>query len=269
MTKNLYFQTVIQRANRPNAFAQSTFRFMASYTRLLLEVFIRKDFGERYFSFSKAINLTIFLGIVPLISKVFSMFWPGSIGAYSQGGFIPSQEGSSSFWLHYASWYIFLGYFVYKCIGHRNDLKRNPTVFDFARYSLSRGKIHPKFYEISLFGIEKGNKRFIEVFLEPALFFVIGVALIILTQRVGILIVFCSLWYRSSYIAAYAEGDHFIMDKIDEIICNEELKKTFVDDVDVDQTRGFDMPCNKPKSKELREQIMPLMIKEDEVLDAI
>lgn len=37
---------------------------------------------------------------------------------------------------------------------------------------------------------------------------------------------------------AYRQGDHFIMDKIDEMICNEEMVSSFVEDRDSSQTRG-------------------------------
>lgn len=140
-------------------------------------------------------------------------------------------------------------------------MKRLPTVFNFERYSLSAGIIHPKFYEISAFGV-KGNRRMIEVFLEPALFFLIGVVLWIIGQWLGILLVYASLWYRSSYIHAYAVGDHFVMDKIDEMICNEELKRNFVDDLPQKETRGFTTLGYKPADIEKRKQLFKMMTEE-------
>lgn len=274
MTKSLYYRNVIQRVNPSNAFNSPTFRYLASYTRLLLEVFIRKDFGERYFSLSKAINLFVVLGAFPLALNFVLKFRMQSrpqmpdlqnmphVPGMPDFQTAPEPAGDGfSFWVHWLTWYIFLALFLYQCIRHHKQMKRLPTVFNFERYSLSAGIIHPKFYEISAFGV-KGNRRMIEVFLEPALFFLIGVVLWIIGQWLGILLVYASLWYRSSYIHAYAVGDHFVMDKIDEMICNEELKRNFVDDLPQKETRGFTTLGYKPADIEKRKQLFKMMTEE-------
>ncbi len=253
MQKNLYFRSVLRRENLIKKFILGLFGSIASYPRMLLEVFIRKDFGERYFNLASAIYFALFTAALPLVAKGFMRYF--------------SDDEPSSFWWHYATWYIFLVLFLLKSFQHYQAMKRSPSVFDFARYSLSSGQFHPQFFKVQIPGI-KPDRRNIEILLEPGLFFVLGIVLWLIGQKVGILLTVCSIFYSFSYQLAYHNGDNFVMDKIDEIICNEELKKSFVDDAGQDETRGFQFIGRRPESKEMREKLMPLILEDDEALDA-
>jgi hypothetical protein len=44
----------------------------------------------------------------------------------------------------------------------------------------------------------------------------------------------------------------FVMDKIDEIILNEEMENAFVNDEDLNKTRGVQFYMRKPNGEELR-----------------
>lgn len=61
MKKNLYFQTMFQRTNGIKMIILDFFLSIASWPRLMIEVFIRKNFGERYFSLAAAITITVIL----------------------------------------------------------------------------------------------------------------------------------------------------------------------------------------------------------------
>ena len=54
MQKNLYYRAIARRENMFKLLLLSFFNFFSSYARLLLEVFTRKNFGERYFRLSSA-----------------------------------------------------------------------------------------------------------------------------------------------------------------------------------------------------------------------
>ena len=54
MTKNLYYRTVFMRVNSIKEIILGFFLAIASYPRMLLEVFTRKNMGERYFSLATA-----------------------------------------------------------------------------------------------------------------------------------------------------------------------------------------------------------------------
>lgn len=62
---------------------RSLFLVFASPSRMLLEVFIRKNFGERYFRFSAVLGLTALLTLIPFIPYFFTrLLLPVMWGAY-------------------------------------------------------------------------------------------------------------------------------------------------------------------------------------------
>jgi hypothetical protein len=63
--KNLYFEVMIQRNNVFKTFFLNIFLMIASIPRLCLEVFVRKSFGQRYFSFSTAMVVAFVLAAAP------------------------------------------------------------------------------------------------------------------------------------------------------------------------------------------------------------
>ncbi len=281
MKKNLYYRNTLRRENMLKVFILSLFSMFASYPRLLLEVFIRKNFGERYFKLSSALTVAFVLALCPYLWIKLATLWfrvssiipPGTssmlsnypIGADSTTMMSHSSSMLShapSLWPEYLTWYIFLILFVLMSIKHYFDIKRNPSVFDFAKFSLYAGKINPLFFKI------KNDPRLVECLIEPAVFFVVGFVLHFVGQKLGGLLIFCSVVYALSYAAAYWSGDNFVMDKIDEIICNEELEKAFVDDSDEDKTRGFRFRGKKPQDHDMRKKILPSMTDVEEIVIA-
>jgi len=272
--KNLYYRDTFARHNAIKLLFLSFCSLFMSYPRMLIEVFTRKNFGERYFSLSSAVILTVILAVLPMGISQISASWGGSevatesysyddsfsdvtqqaqnIEAATQGGLFPD----------FIAWYLYLAVFLGFCIKHYLDNRRSPSAFNFQRFTLSSGVIHPIIRNIKIGGFSP-DIRFFECYLEPVLFLVAGILLALIGQTLGWLLIVCSFFYSMSYISAYIGGDNFVMDKIDEIICNQTLEKAFVDDGNLDETKGFQFRGSKPNSAELRRQIMPLMTEED------
>lgn len=249
MKKNLYYKEVFQRRSLTMEWLLDLFLSFASWPRMLLEVFIRKNFGERYFSALSAIYILIVFSIIPFLT-----------GGWSLG------FGGRSFMdviVDNIFWYLYLATFIGMCIVRGREIQRLPSVFDFGRFSMSAGQILPFFYTIKLGG-KRADTRIIETLLEPALFFVIGILFCLIGQSVGVLLLVSSIMYSLSYVAAYHKGDNFIMDKIDMIICNEELVSAFVDDLDTSKTRGVHYYGRKPADPETRRQLAKGFIEEKE-----
>lgn len=263
MKKNLYYRSVFQRENLLKKAILDFFLSASSYFRLLLEVFIRKDFGERYFKLSSAITVTALLAIYPLIASFLSSFFVVFTHSYGR----LNREIHSDLFPDYLAWYAYLVLFVIVSIRHHRALKRNPSTFDFAKFSKYTGKINPIFYRFN-FPDRKTDMRRVECLIEPAAFFIVGLLFYLIGQTLGGLLMVSSLFYGFSYVAAYAIGDNFVMDKIDEMIANEELEKSFVDDMDEDQTRGFQFRGLKPNGKDRRLKILPRMGADEEILEA-
>jgi hypothetical protein len=251
MKKNLYYRTMYKRSNVFKSFSVNVFQFLASYPRLLLEVFIRRNLGERYFTFFGSIVMAFILAVLPL-------FLTGVIGLF---GRTRSFE-FTSFITGNLTWYVFLAAFVFFALKRREEIKRNPSVFDFGRFSLSSGEHHPLFYQIKRGGIPP-NPRTVETLLEPLFFFIIGLVLVLFGQLVGWLILVCSVLYGLSYRGAYKLGDDFVMDKIDEQIANEETFNAFVADQEPRLTRGMRFYGRRPVDPEKRKKVADSFIEED------
>lgn len=250
MKKNLYFRTVFRRENKFKKFIYDIFLTLAVFFRVPIEVFTRRNFGERYFSLSTTIVIALLLLAYPaVINGGFSMDSGFSSRYYRSRG-----ESEPTFLGTYALWYVFTGLFIYCGYLRWREIKRNPSTFDFGRFSLSTGDVVPLLSNLKI-----GNKplsiRAIETIAEPLLFFIPGVVLFLVHQDIGLVIAICSIVYSISYFAAYAAGDNFVLDTIDEMILNDEQNKAFVQNENTDKTKGVRFYSRKPTSEELRERV--------------
>lgn len=247
MKKNLYYHIVLSRRNVIKEFILNIFLEIASGPRLLLEVFTRTKFGERYFSFSQAIILTIVLALFPIIKSNMS-------GFYSYPYRREETDGILTILWHNFTWYAYLGAFMYQCFKRREEIKREPSVFDFARFSLSTGVVNPAFYDFKING-KTPTPRQVSILLEPAIFLGFGILLAIFQQSLGYLLIFCSITYSLSWKAAFYRGDQFIMDKIDQLIANEETARSFIDGRKPEETRGFETYGKRPENTDFRRKV--------------
>ena len=154
----------------------------------------------------------------------------------------------------YTTWYIFDFTFTIFAFARWAEIKRNPSVFDFQKFSLYNGDINPQFYKFDFFG--PPSPRRIETLFEPLIFFALGLFFWMTDQPVGYLLLTCSIFYSLPYFGAYQQGDHFVMDKIDEMICNEEMFDSFVGNKDASQTRGVRFYGRKPADGDVRRKVV-------------
>ncbi|MFM8834925.1 MAG: hypothetical protein ACKOEV_15090 [Cytophagales bacterium] len=256
MKKNLYYRSVYKRTNVYRSFSVFIFSLVASYPRLTLEVFIRRNMGERYFAFVRSLGWGIVLALIPL-------FLSGSLNPLGRAGY-----GSSFSFESYWSWYLFVLLYVLFCFIRKIEMQRNPSVFDFGRFSLSTGESLPLFYQVKIFG-GTPDPRTVETILEPLLFLVVGFVLTLFGQSVGWLILVCSILYGLSYHGAYKLGDDYVMDKIDEQIANEETYKAFVEGKEPHLTRGMRFYGRRPVDPEKRRQVADsFIVDSEEVFEA-
>ena len=263
MKKNLYYRNVLQRRTATVSFFEALPAWFGSTARLMLEVFIRKNFGERYFRFHSIVYISVFMAIIPFFEK-----WSYKLlSSLDRSGFIDIDrpDRDASIWPHYIAWYVYIAGFLYMGFKHRRDLKRNPSTFDFARYSLYAGDKNPLFFKVNLPGGRKADTRLVECFIEPAFFFLIGVILVLLQQRLGAVMLFCSISYAVSYVVDYRFGDHYILDKIDEMISNKNLAKALTSDSPEDSTSGFQFIGRRPATMEGRKQLLAILTEDDAV----
>ncbi len=247
MKKNLYFREQINRQKINHAALRQLIN-IASYPRLVLEVFLRKNFGQRYFSMGDAGVILLVLGAIPIIRP------------YMARSYVPFEWGD--FLIHYSTWYAFLAAFYMFSSRREKEISREISVFDFGKYSLYSGDIDPRFYRINA---GKTDVRKIETVYEPVIFLVAGIALSIVGQKIGAVLTTCSIFYLLGSAAAYKLGDDFVMNHIDEMICNEELEDTFVNDKQPEDARGVRFYGRKPVSEENRRKLVPTFTEDQTV----
>jgi len=255
MKKNLYIvKGLNSRSNPVKNFIYYLFEGFADYARMMLEVFVRSDFGERYFSLSSAFILAFVLALFPI---------PFMAARYAMTGEIWHHV-----LLHFASWYVFLGYFMKMCLRRNKEIKRvDKTMFDTERFSLSHGILASWLVDFTYMG-KKFNIRQVETLIEPAFFFIVGLGLAIFGQAIGLLILFFSIIYSLSYRLMYKKGDDFILDFIDTKIANRLTVSVLVDGIE-DDPSGFRMRARRPADRNTREDIANEIIQDDAVFYAV
>lgn len=255
MKKNLYYRTVLQRKNLIKETIFNFFLGFASFPRLVIEVFIRKNMGRRYFKRSSATLVAFFLLLLPFLVKFFLSPFTSRYGYHHQDGF---WDTIKSHWM----WYLFVVAFSFFSYLRYKDVKHIKDVFDMNHFSLASGDILPYFQTLK----HKGKHftiRNIEIYIEPAHAFLAGIFFIIIGHSfLGWFLIICAICYSFSYAAAYMKGDNFILDKIDEIITNEELSHTFISDEPT--KRGFRFYGEKPDSEEWRKKAYEKFYEEED-----
>ena len=209
--KHGYFRNVFVRTNVVKQFFLGAMFQICSWPRLVLEVFIRRNMGERYYNIASASFVFVILFTIPFLSN--------------------SANGMSGFQVVYYNpfWYIYLAAYLYCSIQRWKEIRRNPSVFDFGRFSLSSGDILPFFDKLKYKG-KLIDPRTLETIVEPLPFFIAGFLLLVIGQyNIGLLLMGCAFIYGASYMGAYYLGDMQVMDTIDHLIVNEAAKKFYMD----------------------------------------
>lgn len=245
MKKNLYYQTVFARRNVIGEAILNFFLSICSYPRLVIEVFIRRNMGERYFTLASAITVGVILFIIPFV-----------LPAYS---YMPAKDIIT----HNILWYLFIVAYGYFSFLRYKEIRRNPSVFDFGRYSKSDGELLPVFKKA------KFNIRQIEIYIEPLPVLALGLLLLLLEQYLpGLLFSLCAIIYSLSKAAQYNRGSHFVMDKIDELLCNQDLRIDFLGKGAEQSEHGFKFRHYIPDDPEQRGELYNSFFSHDDEPDA-
>ncbi len=245
MKRNVYYQRVFSRPQIMKQIFLMLFMGVSYYFRLPIEIIIRKSFGERYFD--PVLSLTTALAAVGypfyICNKHYGFDWQMLFEDYS-------------------TWFIYWAIYFYHLYKRWLEVRHEPSVFDFGKFSLSDGIIPDWAFKISaLFG-KVDNPRFSAIFVEPAGFFIGGAVLTSMDQPLGKFLMTCAVVYSFGYMAAYRLGDQAIMDTIDEMLCNEDLSETFIHDNPSD--KGIPIYGRRPSSKEMREKLFNAFKDSDE-----
>lgn len=244
MTRNSYFLKVVRRENVLANWVLDFFITFSSWFRLLIEVVIRRNMGERYFKLSSAITVAAMLFFYPIAAERFP-FLTATRAIHGHHG--------PSLLTQYWSWYLFLIVFAASAFLRWREIKNAPSVFDGGRCSTYTGDIHPFFFRLHPFG-KKVTTRQVECWFEPSMVFFIGYWLNVFGQRIGILLMIASVFYALSYVGMYRKGDTYILDILDSQIFGQGMENALVND-NPNNGRGVRIRGRRPAKKESRKNL--------------
>ncbi|GAA3643602.1 hypothetical protein [Flavivirga jejuensis] len=236
--RNIFIETHKGRQNHAGDFIFGFFMMFASHASAIVEVFLRKRFGERYITFSQSITL----------------FFVLNFGyAYLDDIFRFRLDGDTY------SIFIFSTVFLVFSIRHRMEVSKYGTAYDFKRFSLSDGEtanfwsrvIGKKFLGIKI------SSYHVHTLLEPAIPVIIGIPLLPLefTRPIGVLLIICGIIFGIRNFSKAQKGRNWVLDNIDKKITNEMKYDVFIGRKPKQETKGVYLPIDLPEDEGLRKSL--------------
>lgn len=244
MQQNTIYRQVYRRANPIADFLFEFFIVFSSWFRLLLEVIIRRNMGDRYFKLSSAVIVGLLLFFYPIAAEKFPFLTATRPYLGYRGPSILSQ---------YWSWYLFLIVYIAGAYWRWREVRRNPSVLNGGRCSIYTGDIHPFFFDLHPFG-RKVTARQVECFFEPFVFFIAGYILNLMGQRIGILFIISGVFYALGYVGMYRKADNYLKDIMDEQVYASEMENVILND-NPNNAKGVRVHGSRPNDPNTRKQL--------------
>jgi hypothetical protein len=255
MRINYYYKQVFERKNPAKDFLLTFLMWIAAGPRMLCQVYIRKNFGERYFTLLGTSIVILFFALMPFIfggvSNLFTHLFRGS-SSYGYGDY---SDYDPSFWgviKKNALWYLYLVGAVVMSIKRSKEITSSRSSFDFNKFSYYSGDILPQIWQLKIFG-KPVNPRQIEKFIEPGIFLALGILLALMKLSIGTLFIICSFFYWLGNTIAYYIGDFAMLDIIDKMIANISFKEAMTNKKQFDEKtkfRVYSRPIEDPEEGE-------------------
>ncbi|WP_303316851.1 hypothetical protein Q4Q34_08585 [Flavivirga abyssicola] len=239
--RNIFIEVHQGRTNLIRDFIMGLFMFFASHASAIVEVFLRKRFGERYITLAQSIG--IFIAFIVLYSFADDIY----------GGVL-----DSSFTLIFA--FIFLGMSIY----HRLEIRKYGTTYEFKRFSYSDGEIFPFWKNIigkKIAGF-KITRYHIHVLFEPAIPFFVGFLFMTtnpFTGLIGQIIFLCSIIYGIRNFHKAQQGRNWVLDNIDKKITSEMKYDVFIGRKPKQETKGVYLPIELPEDENVRKALYDIV----------
>ncbi|MDH7911345.1 hypothetical protein [Winogradskyella sp. SYSU M77433] len=231
--RNIFIEIHSSRNNTALEFFSSFFMLFASHASAIVEVFLRRRFGERYITLAQSIGLFIVINVAyGFLDKWFRL------------------KGGGTFL------FLFSVGFLVMAIIHRLEIKKYGTTYDFKRFSLSDGEIAPFWWELignKFLGVQISSYH-VRVLLEPALPIFIGglLSFFEFSKAVGIILIFCGFVYGVRNFVKAQKGRNWVLDNIDKKISNEMKYDVFIRRKSKKDTKGVYLPIELPEDKQTR-----------------
>lgn len=240
--RNIFIEIHQGRTNHAIDFFIGLFMTFASHASAIVEVFLRRKFGERYITLAQSISLFFVLNI--------SGLWLANIFNLGGGAIL------TLFLFSFA----FLGFSIF----HRIEISKYGTTYDFKRFSLSDGEIAPfwwnKVIGKEILGIKISNYH-VQTLLEPAVPVIVGIVLLPLgfTRPVGLLLFICGIIFGIRNFSKAQQGRNWVLDNIDKKITSEMKYDVFIGRKPKKDTKGVYLPIELPEDEEIRKSLYSIV----------
>ena len=195
-TQNTY-KLVLNRQNLWKPVLQDIILTLSSYPSLLVEVFTRKQFGERYFSLSSAFTAVAFV-------MIFFVLLPGwQVPLLNELGFDIRYSDVRGWSVDKAVTLMFIAAMLIISFYHKRDIKQHGQTLNSERYSKSSGIAFNYWYDFHGYFPRWITDRIpmdemsLTRFYQPVTAMVIGLPLVILpfTRSVGFILIGSGAFY--------------------------------------------------------------------------
>ncbi len=212
----------------------------------IVSVLFRRNLGERYFSFSTTLLMLLGMTIPVLIGM-------GNPNAWRHvTGFNPFNITSLLF-------LVFLGYQAYK---RRQEFDTTSEEISCNRFSYYDGKNDSKIWNFLTakmpFLLQNGNMRRVRMYSEPLVLIMAGLSLMVLiyTIATGFLLLVCGILQIWRVKAQYQRGRDYMLDKVDEIIADEEMANVLLENRLPEDARGFGLFSPVPIDEQMKAKVV-------------
>lgn len=236
---------------RAYAFAE----FICGQFAKTIVVFLRCDFGERYFNVSDLLGSTFTFAIYGgIILLVLATGRGGETARHYTGG----EESASTVLA------VFLGCFLVMSIFHR-VVSSVQNISGRRWHSRYAGTSYLRF----LTALPLVSTYTVQRFVEPAIAIAAGFGVGTVSPLLGVWFVFAGFGLAVTEHLQYTRGRNRILDAIDAEIESSQIAAAIAGDKTASQTEGFVLPVPRYFSKTQRETLMQGMKRLDPALQAI
>ena len=244
----LYFRKIYPYVSFFREILFGFFSVLAHLPARIVEIFLRRNFGERYYSLDAP--------VIMFLAMSYPLYIWISTGSYE---FI-QMMGFSWFWILFS--FVFLGF----AIKRKREINHDLQSFDDAKYSMYSGDEWSIWYrfENKLPRLFKRDTFFynIERVYEGGLFLIVGFVFLFIpfSRYVGVLLIFSGASYMFTMYLRYLKSRDMVLDQIDDKIHNEDMHDAFTNDK---SKRGFRWFGPKPDDPQFRETIAESLVDEE------
>lgn len=252
--RNIFIEIHRGRTNYVREFIVGILMLFASQGSAIVEVFLRRKFGERYITLAQAIGIFFVIILAfPMYVYIYLTYTSQLTGITFSKKISLMTQASNGFLT-----FFMLG-FLALSIYHRLEIKRYGTAYDFKRFSISDGEIAPFWWNI--IGQEIGSIKIsyyhVVVLLEPAIPILLGLffTLFSATKITGLLLFICGFMFMVRNFHKAQQGRNWVLDNIDKKISNEMKYDVFIGKKPKSETKGVYLPIELPEDDETREAL--------------